>query len=125
LIKQISMKKTLVVGASPNPLRFSHKMVKSLLRHDFEAVPLGIKEGEITGVKILTGKPELKDIHTISLYISPKRQGDYYNYFLSLEPERIIFNPGTYNNELIELAEKNGIKAVTDCALIMINKGIY
>lgn len=119
------MKKTLVIGASPNPLRFSHKMVKSLLRHGYEAVPLGIREGEITGVRIHTGKPKLKNIHTVSLYIAPHRQKDYYDYIISLQPERIIFNPGTHNREFIELAQKNDIEAITDCALIMINKGIY
>ncbi len=119
------MKKTLILGASPNPLRFSNKMVKSLLRHGFEAVPLGIRKGEITGVSILTGKPDLKDIHTISLYLSAKRQKEYYDYILSLEPERIIFNPGTHNQELIKIAEENDIEVITDCALIMIAKGIY
>lgn len=119
------MKKTLVLGASPNPLRFSNKMVKSLLRHGFEAVPLGIRKGEITGVEILTGKPQLKNIHTVSLYLSPKRQSDYYDYLISLDPKRIIFNPGTHNQELIDLARENGIEPITDCALIMIAKGIY
>jgi hypothetical protein len=119
------MKKTLVLGASPNPLRFSNKMVKSLLRHGFEAVPLGIRTGEIAGVKILTGKPKIQNIHTVSLYLAPHRQKEYYDYILSLQPRRIIFNPGTHNQELIQLAGKNNIEPITDCALIMISKGIY
>jgi len=119
------MKKTLVIGASPNPLRFSHKMVKSLIRHGFEAVPLGIHEGDIKGVKILTGKPALEDIHTVSLYLAPHKQKEYFDYIISLAPKRIIFNPGTHNHELFSLAEKNDIEAITDCALIMINQGIY
>lgn len=119
------MKKTLVIGASTNPLRFSNKMVKSLVRYGYEAVPLGLRTGEIAGIEILTGKPSLKDIHTVSLYLSPERQHQYYDYILSLHPKRIIFNPGTYNEELIRLAEKNNIEAISDCALIMIAKGIY
>lgn len=119
------MKKTLVLGASPNPLRFSNKMVKSLVRHGYEAIPLGIRQGEIIGIDILTGKPDLKDIHTVSLYLSPKRQEEYYDYIISLEPKRIIFNPGTHNQEFINLARNNDIEAITDCALIMIAKDIY
>ncbi len=119
------MKKTLVLGASPNPLRFSNKMVKSLIRHGYEVIPLGIRQGEITGIKILIGKPDLSNIHTVSLYLSPKRQKEYYDYILSLAPRRIIFNPGTHNQEFIEMARNNQIEAVTDCALIMIAKGIY
>lgn len=119
------MKKTLVLGASPDPLRFSNKMVKSLTRHGYEAIPLGIRQGEITGVEILTYKPDLKNIHTVSLYLSPQRQKEYYDYIISLEPKRIIFNPGTHNQEFIEIARENNIEAITDCALIMIAKGIY
>ncbi len=119
------MKKTLVLGASPNPLRFSNKMVKSLVRHGYEAIPLGIRQGEIIGLDIITGKPDLKDIHTVSLYLSPKRQKEYYDYIISLDPKRIIFNPGTHNQEFIKLARDNHIEAITDCALIMIAKDIY
>ena len=119
------MKQTLVIGASPNPVRFSHKMVKSLIRHDFSVIPLGIRKGEIAGIDILTERTEIEDIHTISLYIGASRQADYYEYILKLKPERIIFNPGTYNAELIEIAEKNDIECVVDCALIMLSNGNY
>lgn len=117
--------KNLVLGASPNPLRFSQKMVKSLIRHGYEAVPLGIRQGDIAGIEILTGKPVLEDIHTVSIYLSPQKQKEYYDYILKMNPKRIIFNPGTYNQEFIDLAGKKDIPVVTDCALIMLNKGIY
>lgn len=119
------MKKTLVIGASPNSVRFSNKMVKSLIRHDFSVVPLGIRKGDIAGINILTEKVIIKDIHTISLYIGASRQKDYYEYIINLKPERIIFNPGTYNSELIELAEQNDIECIIDCALIMLSNGNY
>ncbi|MCF8380258.1 MAG: CoA-binding protein [Bacteroidales bacterium] len=119
------MKKTLVIGASTNPLRFSNKMVKSLIKHGFEAIPLGLKTGEIAGIEILTGKPKIENLHTISLYIGPARQIEYYDYFLSLNPKRIIFNPGTYNYELIEMAENNNIECEVSCALIMLSNGNY
>jgi len=119
------MKKTLVLGASPNPLRFSHKMVKSLVRHNMEVIALGSREGEISGIKILTGKPALKDIHTISLYVGPKRQSEIYDYVISLYPKRIIFNPGTSNEYFMNLARENGIEVVFDCALVMLSSGKY
>ena len=119
------MKKTLVLGASPNPLRFSNKMVKSLVRYKFDVVPVGFRMGEIAGIIILTGKPEVKNVHTISLYIGPKRQPEYYQYIFSLKPKRIIFNPGTINGELMALAKQKNIRVVTDCALVMVSSGKY
>ena len=119
------MKKTLVLGASLNPLRFSNKMVKSLIRHKFDVVAVGFREGEIGGINILTGQPEVKNVHTVSLYIGTKRLPEYYDYILSLKPKRIIFNPGTINEEFMLLAKQNKIEIVTDCALVMVSSGKY
>ena len=119
------MKKTLVLGASPNPIRFSHKAVKSLVRHGHDVVPIGIREGDIMWQKIIIGKPKLKNIHTITLYLSPDNQKEYYDYIIQLAPKRIIFNPGSENQELIELAMKNNIEVSIACTLIMLNKGKY
>ena len=119
------MKKTLVLGASPNPIRFSHKAVKSLVRHGHDVVPVGNREGDIMWQKIIIGKPEIKDIHTITLYLNPENQKIYYDYIISLSPKRIIFNPGSENQELIELAVKNSIEVSIACTLIMLNTNNY
>jgi predicted CoA-binding protein len=119
------MKKTLIIGASPDPLRFSYKMCKSLLRHGYEPVLLGIRDGEISGIPILHGKPELENIHTVCLYLNLAKQSEYYNYIIDLAPRRIIFNPGTHNPGLINLAQKEGIECVSYCSLIMLSKAIY
>ncbi len=119
------MKKTLVLGASPNPIRFSHKAVKSLVRHGFDVVPVGIRNGAIMWQKIIIGKPEIKDIHTVTLYLNPNNQKEYYNYIIELAPKRIIFNPGSENQELIELAMQNNIEVSIACTLIMLNSQKY
>ena len=118
-------KKTVVLGASPNPLRFSYKMVKSLLRHEIDVVPVGFRKGTINEVDILIGQPKIQNVHTISLFLGSRHQPAFYDYILKLNPKRIIFNPGTYNPELYELARKNGIETVIDCALIMLSKGTF
>ncbi len=119
------MKKTLILGASTNPLRFSYKAIKSLLRRDYPVVAVGRKAGFVDDIEIQTGYPKINEIHTIMLYLGPKNQKDYYNYIIGLAPNRIIFNPGTENDELIELAKANNIKTVIDCGLVMINADTY
>ena len=117
--------KTLVIGASTNPQRFSYLAIKSLVKYNFDVVAIGLKEGEVEGIKLLVGKPPLQDIHTISLYLNSERQRDYLDFFISLNPKRIIFNPGTENGDLIKLARKNNIELVFDCTLVMLNNGSY
>ena len=118
-------KKTMVLGASPNPVRFSYKAVKSLQRHNIPVIPIGIKKGEIGGIGIVRGRPAIEDLHTITMYIGPARQKEYYAWLISLKPKRIIFNPGTENQEFMKLAEKNGIEVLEDCTLIMLNAERY
>ena len=118
-------KKTVVLGASPNPIRFSHKAVKSLLRHDVEVVAVGFRKGEIVEEEILVGHPRIDAVHTISIYIGSSRQEEYYDYILSLKPERVIFNPGTVNPEFMGRLKNEGIEPVNGCMLVMLNEGEY
>lgn len=117
--------KTLVLGASPNSQRFSYKAVKSLVRHGYEVVAVGIRDGEIGDIKIHTDNPHFDDIDTITMYVGPKNQKNLYDYIFSLNPKRIIFNPGAENFELDKLARDRGIKVIEACTLVMLNNGNY
>lgn len=118
-------KKTLVLGASPNPARYSYLAVQRLRAHQHPVVAIGRKTGQVSDVNI--GKEHLKenDIDTITLYLNPKNQVEYYDYILHLHPKRIIFNPGTENDELIEKAKANNIQPVVACTLVMLSTGQY
>lgn len=115
----------MVLGASPNPVRFSHKAVKSLLRHDQEVVAVGFREGMIAEQEILVGMPQIEDVHTVSIYIGSSRQADYYDYIISLKPKRVIFNPGTINPEFMGRLNREGIEPVAECMLVLLNDGEY
>ena len=119
------MKKTLVLGASTNVERYGNIASKRLQQYQHEVVPIGVREGMIGDLKILVGQPALEGIHTVTLYLHPLRQEAYYDYILSLKPKRIIFNPGTENPTLINLAKANGIEAVIACTLVMLSVGNY
>ena len=119
------MKKTLILGATTNPSRYGYIATSRLKKYGHEVIPLGIREGEIEGVSIQMGKPNIEDIDTITLYLNPKRQEEYYDYILSLNPKRIIFNPGTENPALIALAKKNDIETEIACTLVMLSIGDY
>ncbi len=119
------MKKTLVLGASNNPTRYSYAAVRRLKQLGLEVVPVGNKTGEVEGIPLVNGKPMIENVHTVTLYLNPQRQEDYYSYILSLNPKRIIFNPGTENPVFIKKAEEAGIEVVVACNLVMLATGEY
>ncbi len=119
------MKKTVVLGASDNPARYSYLAVEKLNRYGHTIVAIGKKEGMIGANRIITTHPAENEVDTVTLYLNPSLQKDYYDYILSLHPKRLIFNPGTENEELFELAKANGIKPIEACTLVMLGTGQY
>jgi predicted CoA-binding protein len=121
------MKKTVVIGASPETSRYSNLASNMLHNAGFEFVPVGIKKGEILGKPILNlkDKPPIDNTHTVTLYLNPQNQKEWYDYILSLNPKRLIFNPGTENPELSELAKKKGIEVENACNLVLVQTGQF
>lgn len=116
---------TLVIGASENPERYSYKAIKLLRKKGFKVLALGQKTGEVDDVNISKTKDHFENVHTVTLYINPKIQEEYMDYILELKPERIIFNPGTENQEFVDKAQSEGIKTEEACTLVLLNLGQY
>lgn len=119
------MSKTLVLGASTNPARYSFMAIERLRKHGEEVVALGLKPGKVADVDIETGMPVIDGVDTVTLYLGPQNQPPFYDYILSLKPRRVIFNPGTENPEFEAMLMEQGIDAPTACTLVMLSIGNY
>lgn len=119
------MKKTLVLGATPNPSRYAYQATLRLRAAGHPVELVGIKAGEIAGVPIHTDRPTPADIDTVTLYVGPANQPEWYDYVLGLKPRRIIFNPGTENEELEQKASQQGIETLEACTLVLLATGSY
>ncbi len=119
------MKKTLVLGASTNPSRYSYMAICSLLQHGFEVVALGNKIGSVKGIDIQTKSEFFADIDTVTLYLSPTNQVPYYQYIINLKPSRVVFNPGAENAEFEQMLQLEGIETLQACTLVMLSTHQY
>ena len=118
-------KKTLVLGASDNPSRYSNMAIQELVDHQHEVVAVGKRNAKVGDVEIHKDHVPEPGVHTVTLYLNPKNQVEYYDYIMELRPRRIIFNPGTENEELISKAKANNIEPVIACTLVMLATGQY
>ncbi len=125
LKENMQQKKTLVIGASENPARYSYLAVQRLNALKHPVIALGKRPGTIGNTIIETEHKPFENIDTVTLYLNPTRQKEYYDYIISLHPKRIIFNPGTENDELYELARSKGIDVEEACTLVMLSTGQY
>jgi predicted CoA-binding protein len=118
-------KKTLVIGASLKPERYSNKAIHRLVGKNHPVVAIGLRKGEVAGVVIEVDKISFNDVDTVSLYLNPQRQEEYYNYIISLQPKRVIFNPGTENFDFVRLLKENNISHEFSCTLVLLATNQY
>lgn len=121
------MHKTVIVGSVPKPYRYAYQAAIMLQENNQDFVPLGIQKGEVLGQEILNvhDRPQIEDVHTLTLYVNSSRQKSWYEYLFSLNPKRIIFNPGAENQEFKMLAQNKGIECLEACTLVMLSTGVY
>ncbi len=117
--------KTIVLGASNNPSRYSYKAVQSLLKHQHEVIPVSNKKEEVLGLEIKSIETIPSDVDTLTLYVGPQNQSHYIDYILNVNPRRVIFNPGTENDELVEKLTEKGIECIEACTLVMLATNQY
>lgn len=116
---------TLVLGASPNPDRYSFLATNLLHEKGLFVYPYGIKKGMIDEIEILNEWPSQIPIDTVTLYLGAAAQAEYLDAIIALHPRRIIFNPGTENPLLATLAAKEGIQTMEACTLVLLRTGQY
>lgn len=121
----MSSKKTVVLGASTNPERYSYRAILSLLSHGHEVIPVGLREGHIGECKIISEKLLIQDVDTVTLYVHPDNQKVYFDYIIKLNPKRVIFNPGTENPELEKMLSDKNISFEHACTLVLLASNQY
>ena len=119
--------KILILGASDNPARFSYIAANALANKGYDIVPIGLRPGVVAGKSILDirSRPRIDHVDTITLYMNPGNQSAYLEYILGMDPRRIIFNPGTENKVLIDMAENQKVEVIVDCTLVMLRSGYF
>lgn len=119
------MAKTLVFGASTKPDRYSNLAVRRLVANNIDTTAFGLGGGTVSGVQIKDKLEDFQNIHTISLYLNPNNQREYYQRIVDMKPKRVIFNPGTENPEFQKMLQEAGIQVEVACTLVLLATGQY
>lgn len=120
-----SLKKTLVLGASDNPSRYSFLAIHKLRANDHPVVAIGRKKTTVSDVPVFTEKGNISDLDTVTIYLNPENQKGYYDFVLAQNPRRVIFNPGAENPEFEKILQEKGIDTIEACTLVLLGTGQY
>lgn len=121
----MALKKTVIIGASVNPDRYSYKAAHTLMHYNHPIEMVGLREGELFGIKIHADRPVFENVDTVTMYVGPVNQASYIDYIISLNPKRVIFNPGSENLTFEETLRAKGIEVEEACTLVMLRTGSY
>ncbi len=125
LLCSSKMKKTLVIGATPNPSRYAFIATEMLTEYGHEVIPFGIKRGKILDHEIINEFPVDAQVDTVTLYVNPQLQDQYQQLIIDLKPKRVVFNPGTENPAFEKLLAENNIEPIEACTLVMLRTNQY
>ncbi len=117
--------KVLVIGASLKEERYSNKAIRMLNHFEHDVLAIGLREGVVDGINIITEKESFENINTVTLYLNASRQEEFYNYIIKLNPKRVIFNPGTENEDLYHLLDRANIEYENSCTLVLLQTGLF
>jgi len=121
----VTTKKTLVLGASPNPQRYSYLAITKLREHHHPVVAIGRKLAKVADVNIEAEKMPVADLDTVTVYLNKDNQKNYYDYIIAQHPRRVIFNPGAENELFEKLLNDQNIQTIEACTLVLLGTGQY
>lgn len=120
------MKSVVILGASTNPDRYAFKAMQKLQEHGYEAIPVNPAFDQVMGERCYASIADVpKPVDTVTLYLGAARSTPLIQDIITAKPRRIIFNPGTENEELAKAASLAGIVTVNGCNLIMLGAGTF
>lgn len=116
----------LVLGASPNPVRTSYLAAKVLIQKGYAVSAYGNRVGKIDHLNISNEIPKVssEQVDAITIFMKPEKQRAYYDYIIAAKPRNLIFNPGSENPELEQLAERNKINIIHCCTIALSAVGL-
>lgn len=118
--------RVVIIGASDNPERYSHRALLLLRRHGHEVVPVHPKLAEIEGIAVAADLNQITGpVDTVTMYVGAAISSGLTEKLIALKPRRVIFNPGAENAVLAVALEKAGIACEEACTLVLLNTGQF
>ena len=115
-----------VLGASPKEDRYSFKAVHLLKEYGHQPIPIHPAGHTVDGVAGLKSLDDIKEpVDTLTMYVGPDVSSKELDRILRLKPRRVIFNPGSENEALIQTLSKAGIEVIQACTLVMLKLGQF
>ncbi len=117
----LSEKKWAVVGASTNPSSYGNRITASLMKHGYEVVPVSPKYPEVEGLPTVSSIRDYKgEIDVVDFVVNPQIGLSIMDEVIEAGIKKVLLQPGTASDELIDKARGSGIEVIQSCVLVLL-----
>lgn len=112
----LDMKNWAVVGATNKEDRFGYKIVKKMVEHGYEPNLVNPTVDEVAGIKVFDSLSDIPgEIDVINMVVGPKLAKAALKEGKELGIKNVLFQPGSYDDEVLQLADELGYNHIEDC----------
>ncbi len=117
-------KVVVVLGASPNPDRYSNRAIKMLVQAGHHVIPVHPLLESVEGLSVVHQLDQISEaVDTLTVYVNSERLLLLLDSIQILKPKRVILNPGTESPTAIEKLTAAGIQVLPACTLVLLSTG--
>ncbi len=110
-----------LLGASTKTHRYAFKAFNLLQEYGHHVYPINPSLDTINNQKVYSSLLNLPEpIDTLTLYLNPKKLLPLINDIIQLNPKRVIFNPGTESEEVMQALKNKHIPYEEACTLVLL-----
>ena len=115
-----------ILGASDKAERFAHKALVVLVEKGHIPLPVNPNHDTIDGHQCIQSLADYKGtIDTVTVYVQPSILRTLVDDIVAVHPDRVILNPGTEDDAVIERLRSAGIRVQIACTLVLLNTNQY
>ena len=108
-----------VIGVTPDKSKYGYKIYKRLKEKGYHTFGVSPKYLEIDGNKMYENLDVIPSpIDVVVFVINPKYAKEYIGQMRTIGIGYAWMQPGTYNDEILDLMQSHGITPILDCILI-------
>ena len=110
-----------VVGCSPDPMRASHGVSRTLMRHGYEMIPIYPRDTEIHGIRTVPDvataaaqRPADRPIEVVDIFRASHRAGAHVDEAIAIGAKAVWLQLGVWDEAAAERADAAGLLVVMD-----------
>jgi len=112
-----------VVGASTDRSKYGNKAVRAYVRQGYTVYPVNPNASTVEGLRAYRSVLDIPGpVDRVSLYLPPEVGKTVIRDIATKKPKEFYVNPGAESDELLALAQQQGLQPILACSIVALGE---